>query len=89
MNSDCEACRELWLEYAAATHEYIQLNNKLQLAGLQHDSGAIRQLAAQVEKASLERARLKEGMAAHEERCHHTEAACSRDSHREAELELF
>ncbi len=66
----CEICTVLWREYLAAAHLLISLESKLEIAGLEQDTGVMQGLLTQVEVASERRASLGEQIDAHRSSAH-------------------
>ena len=71
MTDGCPDCTRLWSEYAQATTQQFKIENKLQLAGLQHDHEAVTGLIPQVQAAANSRTELRQQIAAHERQVHY------------------
>lgn len=70
MRADCEECQGLWREYASATTEHIQSDNKLRFAALERDYEAIKQLTPGTDAAEKNRSDLRTALADHENAAH-------------------
>ena len=53
---DCAECERLWTEYEEATGHALVIENKMQIAGLTHDSATVLRLQPEVHN-TLERRR--------------------------------
>ena len=72
MVNGCSECTRLWREYAYATNEHLRLDNKLQLAGLEHDHEKIQKLTPGVRDSCERRIALRKQIADHEAKAHNT-----------------
>jgi hypothetical protein len=75
MNDQCDKCRRLWKEYAAATMAHIQLDNRLKLAALTGDKAIKRVLTPLTEKAEATRKVFRETIRTHDLEVHGEAAA--------------
>lgn len=74
----CAACAALWDEYSAVTREHFRLENKLELASLEHDDRTAVELRPLVLTVSRSRSELRERMARHLEDVHPVGDAAAR-----------
>ena len=70
MNEQCDECRNLWQEYAAAIMAHTKLDNKLKLATLTGDNATIRGLRPLTENAEAARKLLRETILNHDLQVH-------------------
>ena len=64
--SECDECRRLWREYAAATTAHVRLQAELRAAA----PDQLEALPAQVQAAEKKRTALREAIRRHEELAH-------------------
>jgi hypothetical protein len=75
MDEQCDECRNLWRDYAAATSSHIQLDNKLKLAALTGDNAKMGVLTPLTEEAEATRKLLRETIRTHDLQVHGEAAA--------------
>ena len=69
-NRDCAECVRLWQEYAAATIEHVQYDNKRKLATLRRQSGDFDVIARMTQDAEQRRNLVRELINTHEAMVH-------------------
>ena len=70
MTVGCSECTRLWAQYADATRQHFVLDNKLQLAELNHDQEVIHQLTPGVVASCQRRIAYREEISTHERNKH-------------------
>ena len=66
MHQNCQECTRLWNEYALATRHFLNVEGKLQTAGVSHDEQAVLELTPALERAAAERANIRRLIDEHE-----------------------
>jgi len=66
----CSDCERLWDDYGDATRNAGVIENKVQMAGLMHDSALVLALQSEVHGAMERRRSLRKQIVAHCAECH-------------------
>ena len=66
MHQNCQECTRLWSEYALVTRHYLNLEGRLQIAGVSQDRKTVADLTPLIERAAAERSDIRRQIQEHE-----------------------